>query len=266
MEQQLQERKCVGWQESETVRLFSAVQQAQQQGAPLRQVFETLSGDLNRKPNSIRNYYYACLRQQPESTPRVQSFVPFSAQEAHDLLRQVLIGRGEGKSVRACVMQLAQGDHGRMLRYQNKYRALIKHQPQLVRQVCQELQQEGLPCPADATESAAPAAAPAPASTPQGYLHQILQGVQGLMHCAAQAENAQKHQHTIDRMRVEQDLRRIAWEKDYEDAIDHLRRLTDCLHALESAHFAFSHDEDICMARDALSAAEEFLSERAEKA
>lgn len=266
MEQQLQDKKCVGWQENETVRLFSAVQEAQKQGAPLRQVFENLSGDLKRKPNSIRNYYYTCLRQQPDTTPRVQSFVPFSAQESHDLLRQVLIGRGEGKSVRACVMQLAQGDHGRMLRYQNKYRALIKHQPELVRQVYQELQQEGLPCPAEHASRVTLSPTSCESNTPQGYLHQILQGVQGLMHCAAQSENAQKHQLTIDRMRVEQDLRRIAWEKDYDDAITQLHRLVDCLHALEQANYSFSRHEEICAMQDVLASAEAFLSTRAEKA
>ena len=58
-ERRMEERKCVGWQEQETSRLFSAVQEAQGSGAPLRQVFEDLSVDLGRKPNSIRNYYYA---------------------------------------------------------------------------------------------------------------------------------------------------------------------------------------------------------------
>ena len=45
-----------GWQEAETARLVSAVQEANASGAPLRSVFESLSGDLGRKPNSIRNY------------------------------------------------------------------------------------------------------------------------------------------------------------------------------------------------------------------
>ena len=89
-------------------------------GAPLRQVFEDLSVDLGRKPNSIRNYYYACLRNQEQNTPRVQAFIPFTEAETHDLLRQVLTGCGQGMSVRACVMRMADGDHSRMLRYQNK--------------------------------------------------------------------------------------------------------------------------------------------------
>ena len=32
----MEERKCVGWQEQETSRLFSAVQEARGSGAPLR--------------------------------------------------------------------------------------------------------------------------------------------------------------------------------------------------------------------------------------
>lgn len=102
----MEERKCVGWQEQETSRLFSAVQEAQGSGAPLRQVFEDLSVDLGRKPNSIRNYYYACLRNQEQNTPRVQAFIPFTEAETHDLLRQVLTGCGQGMSVRACVMRM----------------------------------------------------------------------------------------------------------------------------------------------------------------
>ena len=102
----MEERKCVGWQEQETSRLFSAVQEARGSGAPLRQVFEDLSVDLGRKPNSIRNYYYACLRNQEQNTPRVQAFIPFTEAETHDLLRQVLTGCGQGMSVRACVCLL----------------------------------------------------------------------------------------------------------------------------------------------------------------
>ena len=142
----MEERKCVGWQEQETSRLFSAVQEARGSGAPLRQVFEDLSVDLGRKPNSIRNYYYACLRNQEQNTPRVQAFIPFTEAETHDLLRQVLTGCGQGMSVRACVTEMAGGDKSLMLRYQNKYRSTLRARPELIREVMEELESEGLPC------------------------------------------------------------------------------------------------------------------------
>ena len=72
-----------GWQEAETARLFTAVKEANAVGAPLRSVFESLSGDLGRKPNSIRNYYYACLRQQPDAASRAPAIRPFPQEETH---------------------------------------------------------------------------------------------------------------------------------------------------------------------------------------
>ena len=109
MESQARTHSHSGWQTSETDRLFTAVRQASAEGVPLRTVFEQLSGDLGRKPNSIRNYYYACLRQQPDAAPRTPAFQPFTEEETHRLLREVLMARGRGMSVRACVMQLADG-------------------------------------------------------------------------------------------------------------------------------------------------------------
>ena len=72
----MQGRARAGWQDKETERLFQAVDQAAREGQPLRHVFESLSGELGRKPNSIRNYYYARLRQHPESS--VQRAAPFA--------------------------------------------------------------------------------------------------------------------------------------------------------------------------------------------
>ena len=147
---QTKPRTRTGWQEEETNRLFLAVKEARNQGTPLRSVFEQLSGDLGRRPNSIRNYYYACLRQIPDAAPLRQApFHLFTQEETHDLLRRVLMGRGQGMSVRACVMAMAGGDNSLMLRYQNKYRTLIKHRPDLVNQVREELLGQGLPCPAE---------------------------------------------------------------------------------------------------------------------
>lgn len=288
--EQLAERKCVGWQEGETARLFSAVQEAQSQGAPLRRVFETLSTDLHRKPNSIRNYYYACLRQERAAEndadksqphpPCVQRFVPFTEQETHDLVRQVLIGRGEGKSVRACVMQLANGDHRRMLRYQNKYRAVVRHQPQLVAAVGDELAKEGLTQPtaeASPTASVLPSARPLngerslreerplreeqahpPVQAVQQGIRLILGGVQELAHQAALGEHAQKQQRTIDQMRVEHDLLRIAWEKDYRAALGQLQALADCGRQL--SHLPDLPETARCALLDQLSQTEQFFA------
>lgn len=140
-----------GWQQQEIDLLFSAVQNAAQSGRPLRDVFEDVGTQLSRKPNSIRNFYYARVREAPELSARQTPFRAFSQEELAHLLRQVLIGRGEGKSVRACVTQLANGDRTGMLRYQNKYRSILKNKPEMLETIAEELRQEGLPCPQDVT-------------------------------------------------------------------------------------------------------------------
>ena len=258
-----------GWQEAETARLFSAVQEASAVGAPLRSVFESLSGDLGRKPNSIRNYYYACLRQQPDAESRTPAFQPFTPEETHELLRQVLMARGRGQSVRACVMALSQGSHSRMLRYQNKYRTILKTRPEMIAQVCEELKAEGLPCP----EAAQPARidradaafcdpedAAAARLMAEPCVHHMLEGLKELLRRAAKAEASPEEatqekcrelQRTVDRQQVQHDLQRIAWEKDFDDCAGHLRSVLAALREY------VAHDAD----SDALSGAVMALQE-----
>jgi hypothetical protein len=136
-----------GWQEEEIKMLFEAVQEASQSGRPLRDVFADVAESLRRKPNSIRNFYYARMRELPEVQQRKAPFRTFTQEELHSLLRNVLIARGKGESVRACVTRLAEGDRARMLRYQNKYRSILKNRPELLESIAQDLRAEGKPCP-----------------------------------------------------------------------------------------------------------------------
>ena len=136
-----------GWQQEEIDLLFQAVQNAADSGTPLRDVFAQVGTQLSRKPNSIRNFYYARVRQMPQLAVRQTPFRSFTPDEVHQLLRNVLIGRGQGESVRACVTRLAGGDRAGMLRYQNKYRSILKNKPEQLMEVAQELRMEGLPCP-----------------------------------------------------------------------------------------------------------------------
>lgn len=136
-----------GWQQEEMDQLFRAISEGTAQGVPLRSVFEQMGQRLNRKPNSIRNFYYARIRDNPELAPGKSTFRTFDEEELHQLLRDVLIARGQGESVRSCVTRRAGGDRSAMLRYQNKYRAILKNRPELLMEVAEELRSEGLPCP-----------------------------------------------------------------------------------------------------------------------
>lgn len=135
-----------GWQKQEIEALERSVEQAEQSGEPLRSVFERMGQELGRRPNSIRNFYYAQVRaRQEDGTPRALPFETFTQEEVEGLIRSVLTARAQGVSVRACVRELAGGDRTRMLRYQNKYRSVIRTRPELVRRVMEELDAQGTP-------------------------------------------------------------------------------------------------------------------------
>ena len=135
-----------GWSESENKLLWETADEAQQQGLPLKAVFEQIARQTGRRPNSIRNYYYAQVRNREDGQAHAARFVPFTQPEVDWLMEQVLIARAEGQSVRSCLQKLSGGDHSLMLRYQNKYRAVIKSRPEYVRGLVDKLNSEGISC------------------------------------------------------------------------------------------------------------------------
>ena len=67
-----------GWTEAETRMLWETADEAQQQGLPLKAVFERIAEQTGRRPNSIRNYYYAQVRERGEGQQPPARFVPFA--------------------------------------------------------------------------------------------------------------------------------------------------------------------------------------------
>ena len=133
-----------GWQKQEIDALQQSIEAAEQSGESLRSVFERMSRQLGRKPNSIRNFYYAQVRAgQEEGGARATPFETFSPEEVERLVEQVLTAKAQGVSVRACVRQMAGGDRTRMLRYQNKYRSTVRTRPEIVRRVMDRLSEQG---------------------------------------------------------------------------------------------------------------------------
>ena len=133
-----------GWQKQEIDALQQSVEAAERSGESLRSVFERMSRQLGRKPNSIRNFYSAQVRAaQGEDGARATPFETFSPEEVERLVEQVLTARAQGVSVRACVRQMADGDRTRMLRYQNKYRSTVRTRPEIVRRVMDRLNEQG---------------------------------------------------------------------------------------------------------------------------
>ena len=138
------QRGRTGWKKEEDTLLFAEIEKSVGRGTPLKSVFEAVAEQTGRKPNSVRNYYYARIKEKDLSTTALHAgaFVPFTEEEIYSLLRTVLSAQANGISVRCCTMSMGGGDNRAMLRYQNKYRALLKNRPALVRQVAEELKKE----------------------------------------------------------------------------------------------------------------------------
>lgn len=132
-----------GWRPEE-IRLLEAYLAKGQAGEiTLREVFDAVAQATGRKPNSVRNYYYTVLcRQAPEEGGQVARFTPFTPEEMEKLLRDLLCAQADGQSVRACALEMAEGDRAKMLRFQNKYRSLVRSHPELVHAVMEALAQE----------------------------------------------------------------------------------------------------------------------------
>jgi len=137
-----------GWSDYENRLLWETADEAQQQGLPLKAVFERISEKTGRRPNSIRNYYYAQIRLKEGDGEHAARFIPFTQDEVDELMEKVLRARSAGRSVRSCLQDIAGGDHSLMLRYQNKYRSVIKNRPEYVQQLVEKLNEQGLECSA----------------------------------------------------------------------------------------------------------------------
>lgn len=139
-----------GWKEEERSNLWREVEKTSASGQPLRIAFDRVAEMTGRKANSIRNFYYSAVKsgEVPKTVPTVRAlpFVPFAQDEVTQLLRAVLIARGKGISVRACVQELSHGDKALALRLQNKYRSLLRSHRPLVEETVRQLKAEGLPC------------------------------------------------------------------------------------------------------------------------
>lgn len=145
-EQALRSSRRAGWSDKENDMLWETADEAHKAGLPLKAVFESIAEKTGRRPNSIRNYYYAQVRRKTGEGGMTARFVPFTEDEVEWLIKQVLIGRSEGMSVRACLQKLSGGDHSLTLRYQNKYRAILKSRPEYVKKLVDELNSEGVTC------------------------------------------------------------------------------------------------------------------------
>ena len=145
----MKEVKILGWGLAEIKKLMDMIEN--KGNASLLEVFDRHSKIFNRNSYSVRNFYYKLLKLYELDSEIAKIFdengIKNSAISSHfnendtEALMKILL-RNDGLSVRGACSKLAKGDKKLMIRYQNKYRNTLKHNPQLVEQILAELRAE----------------------------------------------------------------------------------------------------------------------------
>ena len=142
----MKEVKILGWGLAEIKKLMDMIEN--KGNASLLEVFDRHSRIFNRNSYSVRNFYYKLLKLYETDSKIAKIFnengIKNSAISSHfnendtEALMKILL-RNDGLSVRGACSRLAKGDKKLMIRYQNKYRNTLKHNPQLVERILSEL-------------------------------------------------------------------------------------------------------------------------------
>ena len=128
-----------GFTFNETKQLLSDCIEAQSSGASLQAVFERTAIRTKRAKGTVRNFYYSTLKdiergaflgQLPDGVERLKAKHPktFTKEDADALFSKINAQKMGGKSVRQAIIEMSNGDSKLALRYQNKYRSMLKNQ------------------------------------------------------------------------------------------------------------------------------------------
>ena len=123
------------------------------QGGSLSKAFEEFAAATGKSKGTVRNMYYAVAKKSREDksfaekyfggTPiTVQKISEFKDEEERELVKKILLGKKEGKSARKIIGELSDGDEKTALRYQNKYRNVLKNKQPLVGEIAAEIRAE----------------------------------------------------------------------------------------------------------------------------
>ena len=125
------------------------IKEGKRKGKTLTYLFETYGLKHGRAKGSVRNYYYALMKNEKGderivklldgSQLAVEKIREFTEEEADAALRSILAEKSKGMSVRRAIFNLSGGDDKLMLRLQNKYRNTLKKQPEKIAEIAADL-------------------------------------------------------------------------------------------------------------------------------
>ena len=144
--------KIYGYKEKDVVGLAEFLKN---KGAlNLSETFIEYGKENGKAKGTVRNLYYAlakksntdkdfCQKYFDGKPLKVSKIVEFNKDEEKELIKKILLKKEEGMSVRSAIMELSDGDAKKALRYQNKFRNALKHNPKLIAEIVMELKEEG---------------------------------------------------------------------------------------------------------------------------
>ena len=131
--------KINGYTEEEAKTLIEFIKEGKRKGKTLTYLFETYGLEHGRAKGSVRNYYYALMKNEKKderivhlldgSELSVEKIREFTEEERDEALKSILAEKSKGISVRRAIFNLSGGDDKLMLRLQNKYRNTLKKEP-----------------------------------------------------------------------------------------------------------------------------------------
>ena len=142
--------KINGYSEQEAKTLIDFIAEGKKRGEAPSALFASYGKKCGRAAGSVRNYYYQFLKCEDARAKeilrgkrlRAEKIRAFSDEERNEMLKKIHSARSKGYSVRRAIANVCAGNEKQMLRYQNKYRNLVKKQPELIERTAKEM---GLP-------------------------------------------------------------------------------------------------------------------------
>ena len=142
--------KLYGYREEDVIGLINFLKTKK---GTLKNAFLGYAKISGKTQGTIRNLYYQIvklsnedktfcdkyLNGKPLSSNRIEFFCEA---EEKEMLKKIFILKGEGYSVRSAINKITNGEQKLALRYQNKYRDVIKNRKELVSAIIDEIKRD----------------------------------------------------------------------------------------------------------------------------
>ncbi len=144
--------KIYGYKQKDVIGLAEFL--AKKGSRSLSSVFAEYGAISGKAKGTVRNLYYALAKKSNSDKEfcekylngkpiKISNIVEFDPIEEKELIKSILKSKSDGKSTRSIIMQMADFDAKKALRYQNKFRNAIKTKPQLIAEITKEIESEG---------------------------------------------------------------------------------------------------------------------------